>query len=326
MSAYMDDSEDSASSCESPDCMEDGEPRDNESLPLTFGIEIECQVVLRGSNKPENKRHLQEQVKAEITDLLCSSGVPANNWDEEEAFITRHEAPVRADAGDTDFPGHKTVKRKYQKWQVKEEEKNAPFTEPEYRRFVPVELASCTFYDNDEAYDEISTVCEVLRRNYNLTLFQCGLHVHVSARPLSLLQQKRLVTLVWVSEDIIYRLCSPGRDSKREVLPIRLYSDANRSTSLARPYVLHDADRTAEEMRENLPGSLPQSEMTNLTTIWDATSLKELQRRLWKEQGMSGDDRNALNIKPPTRGKKIGTFEAGRLVIYLSIAPLVSPN
>ncbi len=110
-------------------------------------------------------------------------------------------------------------------WQFYHQSKPSPALTANKWLFAGLEVFSRAHAFNDAAgIEEITKVIGLLRKNFVLCLFQYDLRIQLSASPLSLGEQKRLVVLTWVAEDILFSMCSPSRRSNGVCMPITRYS------------------------------------------------------------------------------------------------------
>ena len=104
--------------------------------------------------------------------------------------------------------------------------------------WLGIELRSRVFEEKDLnqpsprtaiATKEITSICTSLRDTIRLQInHSCALQVtvsHQSPGGLSLLSLKRILTLLWVLEPLIFRLCAPYRQTRKYCLPIRTCSE-----------------------------------------------------------------------------------------------------
>jgi len=177
MPAGTDDEADSSDSCESCKNIDPAT-----AGQLTFGVELECQAVLRRRDYAPHQDETFEgntSAKRDAKDLafrtLKHIGVPVNILLNEQDELKSHQRPE----GDRrPFPRHHLVQRKYEKWQIGEEKKRSPETTPLRYAYGPFELSTRAFFAaEDPGFKEIDTVCNSIKSVMLLSTFKCGLHM-----------------------------------------------------------------------------------------------------------------------------------------------------
>ena len=284
-----------------------------------YGVEVEFQAAIRHEEAPvsyqmgERSYWIREILKQRLVDEFQREDIPASIEQGEEDEPTTSGRPDR----DPKFPGHRRVRTKYLRWQIKNEVKDPPVAtydkddNPSGYYFLAMELASRAFFAGSrEAEQEIREVFALVRAEFDTTLFHCGMHVHLSAQNLTLEQQKRLITLVWIMERRLFALCAPARYRTMELQPISEESTPAVLAASGRLPRLDQSKQWVQEMRRNLPSSMAgSSDEEQLAMFWKVDSMRALKNLLMKPEIGGHGARNALNIKGKCHGDKLGSFE-----------------
>ncbi|TRX88910.1 hypothetical protein FHL15_010253 [Xylaria flabelliformis] len=124
---------------------------------------------------------------------------------------------------DTEPP---TVLDKYEKWDVDTDDSLLPPDNEQYT-FVPVEIASPVQYASPKAFEVINfAISSITRRFRCLVNSSCGIHVHVGlgASRIPLEHMKRMASLSYAVELLLFTLQPPARAINMNCTQARYYS------------------------------------------------------------------------------------------------------
>lgn len=87
-----------------------------------------------------------------------------------------------------------------------------------YKQLNGLEIVSSVLRDTPECWEEVLDMVSILRNNFRLTVSKsCSFHIHVSkvTGPIMLHLVRKVSVLMYLVENIVYRLCCPGRRKSR---------------------------------------------------------------------------------------------------------------
>ncbi|KAK2016769.1 hypothetical protein LZ32DRAFT_615022 [Colletotrichum eremochloae] len=194
---------------------------------------------------------------------------------------------------------------RYQIWHIHRDPSLSSFHrgEPGFAGHVGVEVSSPILRACPADFDKIFDVLKVLRGGVRPMLdSSCGFHVHVGdIRGFSLRSLKKIATLVWVAELVLYGCVHPSRESNIMTVPLGKGSTLACTEDLPEYTTTFDlqnpdtkearmeAMRLSQEIEMHVPMDItPQRLRDEILQIWSVTSEYGLVRLLQPDQDCKG--------------------------------------
>lgn len=184
----------------------------------------------------------------------------------------------------TEFP-------EYAMWQITQDSSlnSIPSEDPSGYNFkqTKMELVSRVLYEDN--LGEVERVYRRMRESMRIHVnSSCGLHVHVGIPHLSLLEIKKLITLLVSLEPFLFHLVAPHRTENIYNCPLTVHSNAYADESDGYEY---DGDEDVEprarnegnlEMNSWLPPTgLPSPTLRMFRRIWNSTTLDHIRNEMY---------------------------------------------
>ncbi|KAF6835708.1 hypothetical protein CPLU01_04178 [Colletotrichum plurivorum] len=170
-----------------------------------------------------------------------------------------------------------------------------------YAGVVGLELATPVMRYRKEDFERVVKVVKTVRSCMRPMLDEsCGLHVHVgSVRRFSLRSLKRIVSMVWAADPVIFALVHPYRQDNEYSIPLRGGTTLGAKNHLE-PYDPLQGDRMlAIELESHIPmDRIPKRLREEFSKIWTAPDLLTL-KALVRTAVDNSRASVALNIKHP---------------------------
>jgi hypothetical protein len=199
--------------------------KDTRNNSYSFGIELEMYMPVllpqdgRPDPHPDDDRELSrtERFPNRVTlmkELINSKGPLTLVWDEyfdqkfwESKLLSYGMVPVD------------DIDPRYQTWTIGTDVSLRRMPEwAGYKELNGLEIISRVLRDTPECWEEALDMVSILRNNFRLTVGKpCGFHIHVSkgTGPIPLHLVRKVSVLMCLVENIVYRLCFPGRRNSR---------------------------------------------------------------------------------------------------------------
>ncbi|KAF3762890.1 hypothetical protein M406DRAFT_72863 [Cryphonectria parasitica EP155] len=229
----------------------------------SFGVELEFLVAVR-SDSDNMVRFVPEELAGQPGQAILIPEEKNNLWERDTYCINHVQATLDSCLGnlsaktrvfvpnELSTPEEGYLHEDYEYWTAKQDASiglpDKLFSSGEYlgHQWAGIEVTSPALWNENESFDEIRKVCEVLKARYwILTPPTCGLHVHYGhgQDQIAVQDLRNIAALLLAADPLLVQLHPESRKRNRFCVSNRLFSDVAQglSAETATAMLMHDS-------------------------------------------------------------------------------------